>query len=126
LLPILFLLFALILLLMLEEGPITALGFIDDTNILTFIKTTEENCQRLEAAHTKCLRWAAQHGAAFAPPDSSTSNISNTTLSYCIVLLIQRLRAVLYCNMRCLYCIACLVLTVLPRPACSAYCRLID
>ncbi|KYG42816.1 hypothetical protein M433DRAFT_41448, partial [Acidomyces richmondensis BFW] len=34
---------------------------------LTFGQTTEENCQRLEAAHTKCLRWAAQHGAAFAP-----------------------------------------------------------
>jgi len=29
---------------MLEEGPITALGFIDDTNILTFRKTIEENC----------------------------------------------------------------------------------
>jgi len=65
--PILFLLFASTLLPMLEEGPTTALGFVDDTNILTFGKTTEENCQRLEAAHAKCLRWAAQHGAAFAP-----------------------------------------------------------
>ncbi|KXL44914.1 MAG: hypothetical protein FE78DRAFT_540515 [Acidomyces sp. 'richmondensis'] len=36
---------------MLEEGPITALGFVDNTNILTFRKTIEENCQRLEAAH---------------------------------------------------------------------------
>jgi hypothetical protein len=65
--PILFLLFASTLLPMLEEGPTTALGFVDDTNILTFRKTTEENCRRLEAAHAKCLRWAAQHGAAFAP-----------------------------------------------------------
>ncbi|KYG40593.1 hypothetical protein M433DRAFT_534129 [Acidomyces richmondensis BFW] len=49
------------------QGPTTALGFVDNTNILTFGKTTEENCQRLEVAHTKCLRWVAQHGAAFAP-----------------------------------------------------------
>jgi hypothetical protein len=54
--PILFLLFSSTLLPTLEEGPTTALGFVDDTNILTFGKTTEENCQRLEVAHTKCLR----------------------------------------------------------------------
>jgi len=65
--PILFLLFASTLLPMLEEGHTTALGFVNDTNILTYGKTTEENCQRLEAAHTKRLRWAAQHGAAFPP-----------------------------------------------------------
>jgi len=65
--PILFLLFASTLLPTLEEGPTTALGVLDDSNILNFGKTTEENCQRLKPAHAKCLRWAAQHGAAFAP-----------------------------------------------------------
>ena len=43
------------------------IGFVDDTNILTFSKTTEDNCKALEAAHKKCIEWASRHGAQFAP-----------------------------------------------------------
>lgn len=43
------------------------MGFVDDSNILTYRRSTEENCRRLEAAHQKCVQWASRHGAAFAP-----------------------------------------------------------
>ena len=45
----------------------TAMGFVDDTDILTYGRTTAENCRRLERAHEKCIQWAKRHGAAFAP-----------------------------------------------------------
>jgi hypothetical protein len=65
--PILFLFFASTLLPELEGKGITAIGFVDDSNILAFGETTESNYIKLEAAHDKCLSWAARHGAAFAP-----------------------------------------------------------
>ena len=65
--PILFLFFASTLLPALHEGKTTAMGFVDDSNILTYSNSTEENCRQLERAHQKCLKWASQHGAAFAP-----------------------------------------------------------
>lgn len=65
--PILFLFFASTLLPELEGRRVTAMGFVDDTNILTFGETTEANCKRLEEAHEKCMQWADRHGAAFAP-----------------------------------------------------------
>ena len=65
--PILFLFFASGLLPLLTNGPTSAIGFVDDTNILTFGRSTEENCKALEAAHDKCLEWAGRHGAQFAP-----------------------------------------------------------
>ena len=50
------------------EGPnVTAMGFVDDSNILTWGMTTEGNCRALERAHQKCIQWADRHGAAFAP-----------------------------------------------------------
>jgi exonuclease III len=65
--PILFLFFASTLLPELEGKGVTAMGFVDDSNILAFGETTAANCRKLEAAHDKCLEWAAKHGAAFAP-----------------------------------------------------------
>ena len=65
--PILFLFFASTLLPTLQEGRTRAMGFVDDSNILTYSNSTEENCRQLEAAHQKCLDWASKHGAAFAP-----------------------------------------------------------
>jgi hypothetical protein len=41
-------------------------GFVDDTILPTYSKTTETNCRALEGAHEKCLSWAKRHGAAFA------------------------------------------------------------
>jgi hypothetical protein len=65
--PILFLFFASTLLPKLNSGPTSAVGFVDDTNILTFSKSTEANCRTLERAHETCIEWAKTHGATFAP-----------------------------------------------------------
>ena len=65
--PILFLYFAAELLTMVGGGATSTLGFVEDTNIVTFSKTTEENCRALERAHEDCARWAKTHGLFFAP-----------------------------------------------------------
>jgi hypothetical protein len=44
-----------------------AIGFVDDTNLITWGDTAAANCSRLEAAHDKCLAWAKRYGACFAP-----------------------------------------------------------
>ena len=64
--PILFLFFASTLLPQLNVGATTAIGFVDDTNILTFSRSTEANCRTLERANEKCMAWARTHGATFA------------------------------------------------------------
>ncbi|KAI1004605.1 hypothetical protein K3495_g3605 [Podosphaera aphanis] len=64
--PILFL-FASTLLPALQTANSSAVGFVDDTNILTWSNTTEENCQKLEQLHEKCIAWAKSHGVKFAP-----------------------------------------------------------
>jgi hypothetical protein len=53
--PILFLFFASTLLLQLNAGATTAIGFVDDTNILTFSRSTEANCRVLERANEKSI-----------------------------------------------------------------------
>lgn len=65
--PILFLFFASTLLPMLRTESSSAVGFVDDTNILTWSNTTEENCRHLEQLHDKCMVWAKSHGVKFAP-----------------------------------------------------------
>jgi uncharacterized membrane protein YkvA (DUF1232 family) len=45
----------------------SVVGFVDDVNILTYGLSTERNCKVLEETHQRCLRWAATHGANFAP-----------------------------------------------------------
>jgi retron-type reverse transcriptase len=65
--PILFLSFASTLLPQLNAGATTAIGFVDDTNILTFSRSTKANCRVLERANEKCMAWARTHGATFAP-----------------------------------------------------------
>src|SRR6266480_1252563 len=42
-------------------------GFIDDTNIITWSDSAQENCTRLEEAHKKCMDWSRRHGSKFAP-----------------------------------------------------------
>ena len=44
-----------------------SIGFVDDINILTYGTTTKGNCLRLGRVHERCLRWAEEHGIAFAP-----------------------------------------------------------
>jgi hypothetical protein len=65
--PILFLLFAAELLFQFEEGPVRGSGFVDDTNLITFSASAQQNCRALEWAHDKCLYWARRHGVHFSP-----------------------------------------------------------
>ena len=45
----------------------SALGFVDDINVLAYGKSTEENCKTLEEIHKKCEKWAIRYGSVFAP-----------------------------------------------------------
>lgn len=42
-------------------------GFVDDTNLVTWSATVEENCRKLSAVYTQCVEWARTNGAKFAP-----------------------------------------------------------
>ena len=46
---------------------VSAIGFVDNINILVVSKDTESNCRTLEWVHHSCTTWAHRHGAAFAP-----------------------------------------------------------
>ncbi|KAI0995822.1 hypothetical protein K3495_g12360 [Podosphaera aphanis] len=65
--PILFLFFASTLLPLLQTPSSSAVGFVDDTNIITWSETTVENCRQLAQLHEVCLLWARRHGVKFAP-----------------------------------------------------------
>ena len=45
----------------------TAVGFVDNVNVLAYGPTTESNCRKLETIHQKCLQWANRFGQKFAP-----------------------------------------------------------
>lgn len=45
---------------------LSAIGFADDINPLTYGESTAVNCIALETAHDQCLHWAATHGMQFA------------------------------------------------------------
>jgi Reverse transcriptase (RNA-dependent DNA polymerase) len=50
------------------SGPrTTTIGFVDDTNILAYGKSTAATCKALEEAHSRCLLWAKKFGIKFAP-----------------------------------------------------------
>jgi hypothetical protein len=65
--PILFLFFVGTLLPLLQTPRSSAGGFVDDTNILAWSRSTEENCRILSIQHQKCEEWARTHGVKFAP-----------------------------------------------------------
>jgi hypothetical protein len=49
------------------SGPrTTTIGFVDDTNILAYGKSTAATCKALEEAHSRCLLWAKKFGIKFA------------------------------------------------------------
>jgi exonuclease III len=50
-----------------EELRVSAVGFVDDVNILTYGRSTERNCETLSEIHRNCMQWAETHGAKFAP-----------------------------------------------------------
>ena len=45
----------------------SALGFVDDINVLAWGESTECNCAALARIHHWCQEWARKHGVAFAP-----------------------------------------------------------
>ena len=67
--PILFLFFISELLATFErpDNGTMAFGFVDDTNLVTWGRSAQANCRRLETAHSRCIAWAKRHGARFAP-----------------------------------------------------------
>jgi endonuclease/exonuclease/phosphatase family metal-dependent hydrolase len=67
--PVLFLFFISELLERLQkpENSTIGVGFVDDTNLITWGKTAKENCERLRAANGLCEEWARRHGAKFEP-----------------------------------------------------------
>jgi ribonuclease HI len=50
-----------------EENSCHSTAYIDDIGIQATGLTTEETCQKLAAAHEKCIDWARKHAAKFAP-----------------------------------------------------------
>ena len=59
-LPILFLFFISELLEGMKdvEGETLGFGFVDDTNIITWGDSAQENCTRLEEEHKRCMDWS--------------------------------------------------------------------
>lgn len=45
----------------------SAIGFIDNVNILAYGTSTEGNIKTLERLHINCEAWARRHGSKFAP-----------------------------------------------------------
>jgi hypothetical protein len=45
---------------------LSAIGFVEDINLLAYSESTAENCIALETAHNQCLQWASTHGMRFA------------------------------------------------------------
>lgn len=45
---------------------LSALGFADNFNLLTYSELAAANCIALELAHNECLTWASTHGMQFA------------------------------------------------------------
>src|SRR5947207_4150474 len=49
------------------ESETLGFGFVDDTNIITWGDSAQENCTRLEEEHKRCMDWSRRHGSKFAP-----------------------------------------------------------
>ena len=77
--PILFILYIASLYEALEEvAKISVIGFADDTNIIAFGQTAQENCRTLERAWAVCEKWSESRGMEFAPGKSELIHFSRT------------------------------------------------
>jgi hypothetical protein len=47
-------------------SPLTVIGFVDEANVLGFVKNTEETFSILKEIHSRCLTQGDMHGASFA------------------------------------------------------------
>lgn len=77
--PILFLFFASTLSPLLRTPNSSSIGFVDDTNVLTWSDSTEENCRNLGKLHKICEKWTVKHGVWFAPEKYHLLHFSRTT-----------------------------------------------
>ena len=55
----------------------TAVGWIDDANIIAWGDTTEENCGNLEAIYAKCKNWEETHASKFNPTKYSLVHMTS-------------------------------------------------
>ena len=60
----------------------SAVGFVDDINVLTYSPITAENCRRLKEIHRRCSQWAAKHEAKFAPDKYEVIHFSRTSRKF--------------------------------------------
>ena len=49
-----------------SQERLSASAFVDDTNLLAYGLSTEENCQILMYGYNRCLNWVHRYGAGFA------------------------------------------------------------
>jgi len=64
-----------------KEG-LLGMGFSDDTNLLAYSQSTEDNCRKLERAHQELLQWASKHGMQFAPKKYELIHFSRKTRKF--------------------------------------------
>ena len=67
----------------------SALGFVDNINVLAYGKSTEENCKTLEVIHKKCEKWASRHGSVFAPKKYELIHLSRNPKKFNMFTVIQ-------------------------------------
>ena len=67
--PILFLVFIAELLAGLQRPKDSTLGFgfVNDTNLVAWGDSTQDNCCHLKVAHSQCIAWVKRYGATFTP-----------------------------------------------------------
>ena len=65
-----------------EARQISAIGFVDDVNVLVYSPSTETNCRKLERIHRECAQWAATHGARFAPDKYEVIHFSRASKKF--------------------------------------------
>lgn len=60
----------------------SAMGFMDDVNVLAYSTSTEENCRTLERLHKECERWARKHSSVFAPDKYELIHLAKTPSNF--------------------------------------------
>lgn len=58
------------------------LGYVDDIGILTWSKSTKDNCERLETIHHKAQLWALKHASVFAPSKYQLTHHTRRTAEF--------------------------------------------
>ena len=64
-LPILFFFFVSNLFNTFKKGATQRIGFVNNTNLITYGPTAAGNCRTLKKAHNACIKWAKQYKVQF-------------------------------------------------------------